>query len=200
MSGLTLAQKVARLGYFNASTVEALLKPKGLGDTGMTYLFKKAAERDTGEPQGEPFINAEMQWGIDHEEEAIAKVSELLGVQLYKNDLTLKDEKLNLAGTPDVLILKDYVFGFEIKCPSSYRHLMYRQIKDAATFKKELPSYYWQCVSYMHLSGISQWTFVSYDPRNELKKLHLLTVEPLTGDIDFFIERLTTAKELLLSL
>lgn len=190
-SGLTVAQKKLRLGYFNSSSVEALLKPKGFGDTGMSYIFKKAAERDTGELQDEIFTTPQMQWGIDHEAEAISELNKILGQSFIKNDEILLKESLNLSGTPDI------INGVEIKCPTSAKHLQYRQMHDGEDLKKVVPVYYWQCVAYMVLTNAREWMFVSYDPRNKGKELFMLNFTVEQSEIDFFINRLKMAKNIL---
>jgi hypothetical protein len=102
--------------------------------------------------------------------------------------LSIIDKSLNLIGTPDA-------YGYEIKCPKSETHLLYRTILNTYDLKRVKKEYYWQIVAYMYLTGLNTWNFVSFDPRfiDEKKQLHVVEIEAIHEDLDFFKQRLTDA-------
>jgi hypothetical protein len=183
--GLSPKQKQLRLGKFTASTVEALLKPKGIGAAGLTYIYKKEAEIKTGLIDDMP-LTPEMQWGIEYEQQAL----DLIGLQ--KNDDVYFDDYVNLCGTPDAL-------GAEIKCPKSHTHCEYMRMKTAEDLKAVEPIYYWQIMSYMHLTGLKEWLFVSYDPRmlDVNNKIFKLVIDYNKKEIEFLLTRLEEAFKIL---
>jgi hypothetical protein len=201
---LTPEQIQIRLGKFNASTVEALMKPKGLGKGGLTYINEKIAERETGLTKEIPVSKA-MQWGIDHEDEAIQRIAASLKLDLVKNELSIKDDEYNLSGTPDVIInVTDESglllnTGIEIKCPNTDTHIEYAGMSKGLELKEVEPKYYWQIVSYMLLTGYDSWFFATYDPRmlTARKQLYIFTINRNEADIELLKSRLTEANSIL---
>ena len=151
-----------RLGRFTASNFGKIMAG---GKTAQTYIARVAAE-SLADIADDHFMSRPMQWGVDHEAEAIQRFSELYGFSPYMTGSAqelIVSECGNYSGTPDGLIGDDC--GIEIKCPNPETHLSYFQISDASTLKSIRPEYYWQCYGYMLLTGRSNWYFASYDPR-----------------------------------
>jgi hypothetical protein len=201
---LTDENKKARLGKFTASSIEAICKPKGLGQTGASYVFEKIAEILTGQQKEIPTTKA-MQWGVDIEAVAVAHLSQVLKMPLTKNEDTLTHDSLLLCGTPDIIINDVDITGFqlncgvELKCPNSDTHLTYGIMASGDDLKKEEPKYYWQIVAYMLLTGFDSWIFVSYDPRviEPKKRMYIFTIKRNEEDILFLTERIKAAEVLL---
>jgi hypothetical protein len=201
---LTAEQIQIRLGKFNASTVDALMKPKGLGVGGHTYIREKIAERETGLIKEMP-VSKSMQWGIDYEEEAVSRIAAALKLNLLKNETSLKNADYNLTGTPDVIInVVDgngihLDTGIEIKCPNTDTHIEFGLMSSGVELKNVEPKYYWQILSYMFLTGYDSWIFASYDPRmlTPRKQLYVFTINRNETDIELLKCRLTEAKEIL---
>jgi len=186
-----------RIGKFTASEFYKLVtypKKSELPAGAITYCTEKAAETLT-EFLDDRFVSAEMQWGIDHELEAIAAFKKKTGFKILNTGtnqkfLTLGD---SIGGTPDGVINK--VSGIEVKCPNSTTHLKYLGIKNTEHLKKICANYYWQVQGMMYITGCSHWYFISYDPRYKLKEhqLHILKIEKHQTDQEFLIERLGLA-------
>jgi hypothetical protein len=193
---LTQEQRAIRTGRFCASENYKLMGAKGLGKTGETYIYEKAAEMLTGQPIKEPFTAASTQWGIDLELEAQMYFEGATKLKIKASGTILLLE-FNLAGTPDGLI-EGQDCGFEIKCPyNSGNHLKNLLMSTPEDLEDLRPEYYWQIVSYMWLTGFSQWKFCSYDPRfKEEKRMFILNVPLNSEHLNLLKSRVAIAKEM----
>jgi hypothetical protein len=115
------------------------------------------AERLTGNPQEDTYINAAMQWGIDHEADAFAayeahtgNVARRTGFLLH----TLCPAGCSLDGDVD-----DFTGIVEIKCPKSATH--YGYLKAGTVPSSHLP----QIHHNLWITGAQWCDFVSFDPR-----------------------------------
>jgi hypothetical protein len=172
---LSKEQKEQRLGRFTGSEIHKLMNIKGFGKTGETYIMEKVAEYMTGTPIKEEFYSQATQWGIDHEEEAILYFTAATGKQIERSK-TLDNGKI--CGTPDGVVIGEDC-GFEIKCPfNSGNHLKNLMMATPEDLLALRPEYYWQCVAYMWLTGLTSWKFCSYDPRfKDAKRMLILNLQ-----------------------
>ena len=181
-----------RRGRFTASNFGKIMAG---AKTAATYIAKVAAESLSQMPD-ESFTSRPMQWGIDHEAEAVQRFSEIYGLSPY---MTGSAQELivsgcgNLAGTPDGLINDDC--GLEIKCPNPETHLSYFQVLTQSDLKSLKPEYYWQCYGYMLLTGRNNWHFISYDPRfyNTELQLHGILISAEQSELDLLRAKLDNA-------
>lgn len=190
-----------RLGMFTASEFYRLMAypnkaelPKGA----MTYASEKAVECLIEDPlQSNNFVSYDMQWGLDHELDAINAFEQLTGLSVTATGSQQQLIHLNedVAATPDGLIGEDS--GIEIKCPQSVTHLKHLNIHNAAELKAISPQYYWQIQGLLYVSKRQHWFFVSYDPRFKQidKQLHLFKIEPNPADQGLLEQRLALAIE-----
>lgn len=187
-------QKQMRLGRFTGSEIYKLMGAKGMGKTGETYVFEKAAEFLTGVPIKPEFQAASTQWGLDHEKEAKLYFEAATGLKVLDGE-TLENSMI--VGTPDGIV-DGIPVGFEIKCPfNSGNHLKNLSMTTALDLLDLRPEYYWQCVSYMWLTGLSKWKFCSYDPRfKEEKRMLILNMELIPEHLMLLQNRVTEAKNL----
>jgi hypothetical protein len=193
-STLTDAQKQFRIGRFTGSEIHKLMSAKGIGKTGETYIFEKAAEFLTGEPIKPEFTAQSTQWGIDHELEAQLYFQSATGLIIDKCD-TLDNG--SIVGTPDGLI-KSELCGFEIKCPfNSSNHLRNFLMSGSSDLEDLRPEYYWQIVAYMWLTGYNKWKFCSYDPRfKDAKRMLILNIDLNKEHLEALKHRVSIAKEM----
>lgn len=147
-----------RMGKITASNFPMLMgkdRVKGkLSDTKLNYILEKACEVLTGERE-EGFTNDAMQWGIDHETEAIEHYEGLTfrGVE----EVGFYEISEYLGDSPDGITTDRAI---EIKCPKSTTHLSYFMDKS-----KLLNKYKWQCYAHMWATGLNKCDLISYDPR-----------------------------------
>lgn len=177
-----------RWGKFTASEFYKLMGYEDRDDLqkgGITYARQKACEMMT-ECAPDTYVSPAMQWGIDHEHEAIDQFIERTGSVITdcKEDqifLTLGD---SIGGTPDGIIT-DLNMGIEIKCPSSAVHLDYLEnVRSAASLKEAEDKYYWQIQGLMLITGFDSWWFVSYDPRYKNADLRIHAAQIARNDED----------------
>lgn len=114
------------------------------------------AERLTGRPQDDSYVNAVMQWGIDHEAEAIAAYEAATGALVTPVGFCEHDE-LEAGTSPDGFVGDDGLIS--VKCPKTATHIRYlcegvEPAEHAAQNSHEL----W-------ITGRKWIDFVSYDPR-----------------------------------
>ena len=188
-----------RWGKFTSSEMHRLMtssRDGGLSQGAYTYITEKAAEILT-EFSPEHITTPQMEWGKQHEVEAIQRFTEITGYAVIH---TGGDQQFiasicnQWGGTPDGRTADG---GVEVKCPMSKNHLIYKEVCDGKTLKYTEPKYYWQIQSYMELTGSSQWYFISYDPRflDAALQLHWCEIQRNQEDIDFMLNKILMAVE-----
>lgn len=150
-----------RLGRATASRMHDIVAKTrtGYGASRANYMAQLIAERLT-QTIAPSYVNAEMQWGTDHEDEARAAYEFIQDVDVMQVGF-IPHPKIQKAGaSPDGLIGEEGLV--EIKCPNTATHietLIAREIPSRA-----LPQMWWQ----MACTGRDWCDFVSYDPRMPL--------------------------------
>lgn len=171
-----------RRGLFTASEFHRLMTYQNrdeLPEGAKTYVLEKVVESLTVMDDSERFVTADMQWGIDHEVEAVIEFAGVTGElvsHVGDNQRFIKFGD-HAGATPDGLIGEHS--GIEVKCPKSKTHFNYLMMKSASDLKSVEPKYYWQIMGSMMVTGRNYWYFVSYDPRfhDKSKRLHIIKIE-----------------------
>lgn len=118
--------------------------------------YRLIAERLSGEPQDSDYVNADMQWGLDHEAEAIAAYETATGAMVEA--IGFCEHDVLAAGTsPDGFVGADGAVS--IKCPKTATHIRY--LRDGG----EPAEHVAQNTHELWLTGRAWIDFVSYDPR-----------------------------------
>lgn len=177
-----------------------------------TYVTEKLIEELTGEPFNEDFISRDMQWGKDHEVEAMERlaIEKNLDIEAFGDDQEfidanhkgfdkyIPDHIRQLLGcTPDGKVIQEPK-GVETKCPKKMTHFKYKMgIYTAEDLKEEYTEAYWQCHCTMYITGWDEMFFMSYDPRykNPLDQCLIIEVKRNKQDISNLEERLLMAAE-----
>lgn len=162
----------ARRGKFTASKVSCLIG-KTITATAHTYILEKIVESVYGIKEG--ITTEAMNWGIEHEEEAVEYYSLISGTDVQ--EVGFYSYSPNFGGSPDGLIVGEGVI--EIKCPfNPINHLRYGLCKTPKDLKKLSKANYWQCVANMLATDTGYCDFMSYDPRLEgAAKMFILRIE-----------------------
>lgn len=171
----------SRLGFFTGSEVGKLMvssrkKDETFGDTAISYIMKKMAERDlidevrTDEEvfNEYQYINSvssrSMQFGTDNEPIARKLIMKELGETFEEVGSIPHPEVPWFSSSPDGLS-DDGKIALEIKCPSIDTFMRYRCfVKDGDTLKKENSIYYYQALSHMAVTGAETCIFVLFNP------------------------------------
>ena len=169
----------ARSGKFTPSELHKLMtEPKSKADIlsvgAITYIKEKIAETLIENlPNENEFTNAATAWGNSYEDEAINLFSDQSDTEIIKPGFI--DCNDFFGGTPDG-IAADGSFGIEVKCPYNPTIHLDNLILDPMDFPKARKEYYYQIQGYALLTGIKDWYFISYDPRQQdpLKIRHIL--------------------------
>jgi hypothetical protein len=187
-----------RWGKFTASEMHRLMTNGRAKDSlsagALTYIIEKVAE-ELSVFRRNDFSNAAIEWGKEHELEAIQAFELETGVRINntgENQQFILSDCGHWGGTPDGITFDS---GVEIKCPESKNHLLYLAIQDAETLKNTEIKYYWQIQVYLALTGKSYWYFVSYDPRfkSEKLRLHYAQINRVEEDIELMRSRIEAA-------
>lgn len=188
-----------RSGKFTPSELHKLMtEPKVKSDLlsvgGITYVKEKVAETLITEFTNESeFTNAATAWGNSYEDEAISIFADLTDTEIIKPGFIERDE--NFGGTPDG-IAADGSFGIEVKCPYNPIIHLDNLVLDPLDFKKARKEYYYQIQGYAILTGITDWYFISYDPRQQDPfKLRYLKVEKNDEDVVAIEKKLQIASD-----
>lgn len=192
----TFVWLMERLGLFTGSPIENICKPKGLGETGLTYIDDKCAEILTGEPEG-LFTSKHTDYGKLHEPYARELYEKATGYKLFQcgfvKSKLYPDCGVSLDGA--ILELKKLV---ELKCPSKNReHLSNLKMKTAEDLKKKKPIYYWQIQLCLLITEYEIADYVSYSPafKPELM-LFALEVPANKTDQEFLKLRISEASKI----
>lgn len=159
----------ARLGIATGSRAADILAKVKSGEAAgrRNYRAQLVAERLTGSPQEDVYVNDDMQRGIDLEPQARMAYEAASGVVAEETGFLLADDM------PAGCSLDGSVDGFtgivEIKCPRVANHIEYLRAG-------KLPAKYAPQVTHNLLISGAQWCdFVSYCPSLP-QHLHLFTV------------------------
>lgn len=158
-----------RMGKITGSNYPMLMAGKtstSLSETQKKYLLEKACELLTNERK-ESFSNSSMQWGTDHEEEAV----EYYELKTFNSVLEVGFYEIaeNIGDSPDGVCSDRCI---EIKCPNSTTHLTY-----LLDNQKLVKNYKWQCYAHMWATGLNKCDLISYDPRfNDDKKMLIVQI------------------------
>lgn len=157
----------ARLGVITGSRAKNIFRSNNL-----SFVDELIAERMT-QQQEESFTSKAMEHGILFEPEALKTYNERHNANAEEVGFCVHDNYYWLAVSPDALIFDnvDAVGAVEIKCPSSKKHVEYiRQNKIPNEYKHQIFHYF------IVIETLQYLDFVSYDPRNREKDLHVVRV------------------------
>ena len=188
-----------RSGKFTPSELHRLMtepktKSEIISEGAKTYIKEKIAETLTVDISNDKMFkgNDATEWGSSYENEAIEVFSDYNNVQILPSGFIEYDE--NFGGTPDG-ICEDGSFGIEVKCPYNIAIHLDNLLLDSESFKKYRKEYYWQIQGYSLITGIEDWYFVSYDPRQVDYKLKVLPIKRNEEDIKLIKQKLQLATE-----
>jgi hypothetical protein len=149
----------ARAGRLTGSQAKDMLAQIKTGEAAARrdLRCKLVVERLTGIPQEDGYVNADMQWGIDQEENAFAAYEAHTGIVARRTGFLCSDSLMvgcSLDGDVD-----GFTGIVELKCPKSATHLSYlREPRAPANHRAQILHNLW-------VTGAEWCDFVSYDPR-----------------------------------
>ncbi|WP_273722008.1 lambda exonuclease family protein [Bartonella sp. ML71XJBT] len=182
----------ARLGKVTASNVYNVLNKTAKGTPTSKYeeyKIKLMTERLT-EEISQSYITPAMQWGIEHEEDALREYAFIYDTEVTRCGF-IQHPTIQMAGaSPDGFVGEDGLV--EIKCPQSLNHLRFF-IDD--TIK---PEYIAQMQFQMACTGRKWCHFMSYNPHFVGRSSHLrMKIKRINRDEEH-IEAINKAVEIFL--
>ncbi len=149
----------ARAGRLTGSRASDMLATIKSGEAAARRDLRTqlVVERLTGQPQEDVFINAAMQWGIDHEADAVAAYEAQSG-NLVRRTGFLTHTALMVGCSLDGDV-EDFAGIVEIKCPKSATHYGYLRSGEVPTNHRP------QILHNLWVTGAAWCDFVSFDPR-----------------------------------
>lgn len=149
----------ARLGRLTASRAKDMLATiqKGEAAARRDLRTQLVVERLTGQVQEDGFVNAVMEWGIEHEADAFAAYEAQSGNMVRRTGFLAHTE--HMVGCSLDGDVEDFVGIVEIKCPKSATH--YGYLKSGEVPSNHRP----QILHSLWVTGAEWCDFVSYDPR-----------------------------------
>jgi predicted phage-related endonuclease len=149
----------ARAGRLTGSAAKDMLAQIKTGEAAARrdLRVKLVVERLTGIPQEDSYVNADMQWGIDQEENAFAAYEAQTGIVVRRTGFLCADGLMvgcSLDGDVD-----NFTGIVELKCPKSATHLSYLREPRAPT------NHLAQIRHNLWVTGAQWCDFASYDPR-----------------------------------
>jgi predicted phage-related endonuclease len=171
-----------QLGKISGSRFKAMMtsgrkKDQVFGATALTLAKRIAFERAGYILEEDNYVSAAMQWGIDHEDEAIQALEEAELLDVHSQQVWQQHPDFeNVGVTPDGLIGEDAVL--EVKCPNTDNHI------DNILFGSQIELYKYQLQGSLWVTGRKRCYFVSYDPRVKVR----LAVHQVERDDDLIAE------------
>lgn len=154
----------ARLGKVTGTGFQKVLA-KGQGKTRKSYMIQLVAERLSGLPQ-DSFCNGAMDWGTQHEDEAVAAYEAMKGVEVQKVGFVEYTDDIGVS--PDGFVGDDGMA--EIKCPNTATHIQ-------TILSDKMPTTYTAQVQGNLWVSERQWCdFVSFDPRMKSQRIFIVRV------------------------
>jgi|SRR5690606_16298249 len=189
---------LARLGRVTASRIADVVARtrSGWGASRANYMAELIAERLTGQPAAS-YTNAAMQWGIEHEDDAIAAYEFEKGVEVERVGFILHPRIEMSGASPDGRV--GYAGLIEIKCPNTATHI-------ETLLTRAIPDKYIKQMQWQMACDNRQWCdFVSYDPRLPGDLAIFICrvarddnlIKPLESDVTDFLQEMDTKLELL---
>ena len=162
----------ARLGMITGTRLKSVMGGKQAQET---LMYELIAEQLSGQ-QEQVWVNSAMQWGTDHEDEAVQMFEKKKRKKSEKVGFCISDEFPYLGLSPDRLVKTKDVFtkAIEVKCPTTKTALKYRA---EGVIPKE---YKWQVVNYFLVCDtLKELDFVVYDPRiiNDKLKITVINIK-----------------------
>lgn len=163
-----------RVGKITASRVDKLSAKPKKGKALNSEMIELLKERITGTiKQIRP--NEAMQWGIDHEPDAIAAYENLTARFVTGCGLVPHPTIPMSGASPDGLVGKDGLI--EVKCPTETTHLN-------TILTQEVPSEYMAQITWQLACTGRKWCdFVSHDPRYD-GDLQTVIIRVSVDDVD----------------
>ena len=181
-----------RCGKITSSRMKQLVKADNL-----SLVDELIAEQELGYYEADDYISPEMEWGTDHEAQAIEQYEAMTGNTVTRVGMLQSERYELLTVSPDGLVGDDG--AVEVKCPKTKTHV--RNIRMGVIPVEYRP----QVLQYFLVHDKLHWLdFISFDPRLERKPIWIkrvtraelrLEIDDAWAMVDKFVTKLNKYKE-----
>jgi hypothetical protein len=197
----------SRLGKFTSSEIHYLMGAKGIGEGGLSYIYRKVGESVSGIAARDEVTTAATVHGNTYELEAIKRFGLLQGQNFPVIQRMIFNEETGYASTPDAIwIEKESTDGLaymaktiECKCPYSYDgYIRLWKCKTALDVKKEFPAWYWQVIDQLSVCDCLHGFLVCFQPYFKVGQIGVVEFRKidLVADFKLLTERKALATEI----
>ncbi len=172
-----------RLAKFTSSEWHFLMGAKGLGETGLKYIYRKIGEELTGIPCRKEISTEATEHGHQYEPENLLKFGQKMGIDFLVTQKLIVPVNGRIGSTPDAIwVLNESedklsynVCTVEAKCPPSYdNYIGLWKCKTPADVKKFEPKYYWQVLHQMMVCDCLRGYLSIYHPHFKVGQLNVI--------------------------
>lgn len=180
-----------RLGKFTASKIHLCMKPKGIGEGGLSYIRSRIGEELTGISSEKDFKTDAMMWGLEHEVESIKRFQQLKQAEFVAVQSLICKPDSRFSCTPDAIWVKSEssdglsyeVATYETKSYPTYEnHIACALCETPAQIKIQDVGAYYQTIMQMDECGALVGFLGYFNPAFkvgsyrliEFRKVHLI--------------------------
>jgi len=183
-----------RLAKFTSSEWHFLMGAKGLGDTGLKYIYRKVGEELTGMPCRKEISTEATEHGHLYEPENLLKFGQKMSIDFLVTQKLIVPINSRFGSTPDAIIvlnesvdkLSYNVSTVEAKCPSSYdAYITLWKCKTPDDVKRVDPKYYWQVLHQMMVCDCLKGYLSIYHPFFKAGQLNIIEFKKIDLIQDF---------------
>ena len=172
----------ARLGKITSSEFHLLMGPKGIGETGRNYLYRKVYEELSGLPSRKEISTEATEHGLMYEPENLREFGKHMGIEFLVQQKLILSPNGRVGSTPDAIwpIRESSdktawdVCTVEAKCPASEHFINLWNCTTPEHIKEENKSYYWQVLHQMKVCDCLKGYLSIYNPFVRAGKLRVI--------------------------
>lgn len=163
----------ARVGRFTSSENYLLMAPKGLGQAGTNYVYRKVGEKTSERPCRDEILSAAIAHGNTYELDGLEKYRQFKGINEFRCIRVFVKDGERFGSTPDAIHclsansdgLSMNVSVIEVKCPYSFdAYIRLWKCTTPADVREEEFKYYVQVIDQMQVCGALTGSLVIYQP------------------------------------
>jgi hypothetical protein len=184
----------AKLGKFTSSEFHYLMGVKGIGEGGLSYIYRKVGEVLSGRPARPDISTAATEHGLTHEREGLTVFGKKMELESMLVQRLILDEDGVSGGTPDgLIVLNESTDGLslnvkscEIKCPITFDgYIRLWKCKTPNELKEECRAFYFQVLHQMMICDCLSGYFIVYQPFFQQGQMRIIEFKKIDLIADF---------------
>ena len=193
---------LGRLGKFTASKIHTCMRPKGIGDGGLTYIRSRIGEEMTGVSSEKEVTTESMLWGLQYEREALQRFGELKKLDYLIVQKLVTEQGSKFGCTPDGIWIQNEkvetgeltVRVVEVKCYQMDNHIACALCSTPAEIRKNDFEAYFQLIMQMQECDALRGYLVYFNPLFKQGGFRVIELNAADKEIATDIKLLNTRK------